>query len=50
MEESFVSEAEAEIDEDTNIRKRRDTADILKEVSGGVITFDKYFTSLNPFN
>ena len=35
LEESFVSEAEAEINEDTNIRRRRDTADIMKEVSRG---------------
>ena len=35
LEESFVSEAEAEINEDTNIRRRRDTADIFKEVRDG---------------
>ena len=53
LEESFVSEAEAEINEDTNIRRRRDTSDILKEVSRGVVIFSKYSTSPNiyiPFN
>ncbi len=49
LEESFVSEAEAEINEDTNVRRRRDTSDILKEVSTGVVIFAKYSTSPNIY-
>ena len=50
LEESFVSEAEAEINEDTNVRRRRDTSDILKEVSLKVMTFDRYSKSHNIYS